>query len=234
MAIGTALADSLNPMALTQQFLLQGLVKKPRHIWFYILAVGLTNLAGGLLVYGGLSAVLQPVMDRVTGSPYLPATGVIGGILLLVWAACLMQNRKWNRLRRDLTLHEGNIPEAEEEKQVAARIRSVHPAFLFFLGIAGALSELPTALPYFAFLAALLQQGPSFPAVVWLLVLYNLLYCVPLMLLYGLYRRFQDRIDRIYLFIKEKMVRLVGWLLPAILAAAGLILLYRCLVPLYR
>ncbi len=29
----TSAADSLNPVAITQQFVLQGMVKKPKHIW---------------------------------------------------------------------------------------------------------------------------------------------------------------------------------------------------------
>lgn len=37
----TSAADSLNPIAITQQFVLQGMVKKPKHIWFLLYQPGL-------------------------------------------------------------------------------------------------------------------------------------------------------------------------------------------------
>lgn len=52
-------ADSLNPIAITQQFILQGMVKKPRDIWYFILPTGITNLIGGFLAYFGLVALIE-------------------------------------------------------------------------------------------------------------------------------------------------------------------------------
>ena len=64
-AFTAAAADCLNPVALTQQFILQGMVKKRRHIWAYILAVALTNLTGGLLVYLGAGALIRSFWDTL-------------------------------------------------------------------------------------------------------------------------------------------------------------------------
>lgn len=50
----TSAVDSLNPIALTQQFVLQGIVKKPKHIWYFIVSILLTNLVSGFLAdFGG-------------------------------------------------------------------------------------------------------------------------------------------------------------------------------------
>ena len=51
-------ADSVNPVAITQQFVLQGMVRKRQHIWFFIAATFLTNLACGMLAYCGLLEIL--------------------------------------------------------------------------------------------------------------------------------------------------------------------------------
>lgn len=55
----TSAADSINPVAISQQFMLQGMVKKARHIWFFIVSIAATNFAGGLLAYVGLIAPIS-------------------------------------------------------------------------------------------------------------------------------------------------------------------------------
>ena len=49
--LGTTLTasffDSLNPSAIAQQMLLQAMVKKKRHIWFFICGIGTANLIMG-------------------------------------------------------------------------------------------------------------------------------------------------------------------------------------------
>lgn len=47
--LATSAADSVNPFAITQQFVLQGMVKKPWHIWFFILPTGIVNWIGAFL-----------------------------------------------------------------------------------------------------------------------------------------------------------------------------------------
>ena len=47
----TSAVDSLNPIAIAQQFFLQGIVKKPEHIWYFIGSMLLTNLVSGFLAY---------------------------------------------------------------------------------------------------------------------------------------------------------------------------------------
>ena len=47
--------DSLNPSAIAQQMLLQAMVKKKRHIWFFICGIGTANLIMGLAIYYGIA-----------------------------------------------------------------------------------------------------------------------------------------------------------------------------------
>ena len=57
--LATSSVDSLNPIGITQQFILQGMVKKPRHIWYFILTTGVVNMIFGYLVYYGFITVIN-------------------------------------------------------------------------------------------------------------------------------------------------------------------------------
>ena len=61
----TSAADSLNPIAITQQFVLQGLVKNPKHIWYFIVPIGVTNLIGGFLAYFGLVTFMGSYFNKL-------------------------------------------------------------------------------------------------------------------------------------------------------------------------
>lgn len=53
--INSKFFDSLNPSAIAQQMLLQAMVKKKRHIWFFICGIGTANLIMGLAIYYGIA-----------------------------------------------------------------------------------------------------------------------------------------------------------------------------------
>lgn len=61
--LGTTLTasffDSLNPSAIAQQMLLQAMVKKKRHIWFFICGIGTANLIMGLAIYYGIATSVK-------------------------------------------------------------------------------------------------------------------------------------------------------------------------------
>lgn len=61
----TSAVDSLNPVAIAQQFALQGAVKKPRDIWYYILPIGLTNFLGGIFAYFGLINIISQLVHTL-------------------------------------------------------------------------------------------------------------------------------------------------------------------------
>lgn len=54
--VTTCFLDSLNPSTIAQQMILQSMMKTKRHICFFILGIGLTNLILGLAVYYGMAA----------------------------------------------------------------------------------------------------------------------------------------------------------------------------------
>ena len=74
--LGTTLTasffDSLNPSAIAQQMLLQAMVKKKRHIWFFICGIGTANLIMGLAIYYGMYEKNGQPMEKLL-SHYLQA-----------------------------------------------------------------------------------------------------------------------------------------------------------------
>lgn len=84
--LGTTLTasffDSLNPSAIAQQMLLQAMVKKKRHIWFFICGIGTANLIMGLAIYYGiatwvskfLTKIVNAYMEKERPLPLLPIT----------------------------------------------------------------------------------------------------------------------------------------------------------------
>lgn len=135
----TSAADSVNPIAITQQFILQGLVKKPKHIWYFILPTGITNLIGGFLAYFGLVAFVGSFFQRIVESYgfYLFAAELIVGIALLIAGSFVIQNRKISALKKQIQSTDKN-EESEEEKdrkQAIGKVKSVSPLALIGSGL---------------------------------------------------------------------------------------------------
>ena len=84
--ITTSFLDSLNPSAIAQQMILQSMVKTKRHIWFFILGIGLANLILGLAVYYGIAAWVAGWLSFITARYPVP----IFSMMLIVGILCFM------------------------------------------------------------------------------------------------------------------------------------------------
>lgn len=227
----TSAADSLNPIAITQQFVLQGLVKKPKHIWYFIVSIGLTNLAGGFLAYFGLVAFIGDFFTKLIHShgQILFTLEMVLGIAFLIGVCYLIQNTKIESLKKEIqSLHpEGNT--VDEVSEAGLKIKSVSPMSLTILGIGATISELTTALPYFAFLAILFNYQLSLLQVTCILVIYNIIYSMPLIILYLVYVKAQDKFDYLYTVIKTKITKWSNVLAPTVVGAIGLFFVFHSL-----
>ncbi len=220
-------ADSLNPIAITQQFILQGMVKKPRDIWYFILPTGITNLIGGFLAYFGLVALIENFLADIltTRGFYFYVAEFILAIAFLLAGAFSIQSRKIKN--NEAKMHETDTD--EEEKAVAKKIKSVSPIALIAMGVGSTISELITALPYFAFLAILLNYELALLELTIILVLYNTIYTSPLAILYLVYRKAQNKFDALYLIIKRIITKWSNVLVPTVFFAIGVFLTYHSL-----
>lgn len=160
----TSTADSLNPIAITQQFILQGMVKKPKHIWFFIIPTGVTNLIGGFLAYFGLIAFISDFFGKLMNKygQMLYTFELILGIVFLIALFYLVHNAKIESLKKQISSLNSDDSKSNDETEAAGKIKSVSPTALLALGVCATISELTTALPYFAFLTILFNYQLTF------------------------------------------------------------------------
>lgn len=224
----TSAADSINPVAITQQFVLQGMVKKPKHIWYFIISTGLTNLAGGFLAYFGLVAFIGAFFEMLIEkhSQIVFTCELILGITLLIAVCYLIQNSKIESLKRQTRALRSDESKSNDEVEVARKIKSVSPVALLALGVGATVSELATSLPYFAFLAILFNYQLSLVQVTFILVVYNTIYTLPLMILYFVYIKAQDKFDYLYRIIKAQMAKWANVIAPTLVGIIGTFLVF--------
>jgi cytochrome c biogenesis protein CcdA len=160
--VAIAAPDSLNPsLIVAAVFLTLGAHPIRRSLMFTITAFVVT-LAGGLAIALGLGDLilsLLPKLSRTAKYDVIIAVGVLvmlgGGV---IW---------W---RRDALVSEPSNSHRDPSEGGSA--------VLLGAGIAGV--ELLTAFPYFAAIAMVIGSSVSAPGKVFLLVLYNVIYVLPL------------------------------------------------------
>lgn len=212
----TSFFDSLNPSAIAQQMLLQAMVKKKRHIWFFICGIGTANLIMGLAIYYGIAAWISRYLAKIVNAYPLHVYGAaaIGGIILMAAGIRLIIRTR----RRNAVQNENKCEETGDIKAPA----QLSPLSLFIMGAAFCMVELTSAFPYFGFLALLSSRHLPLPLVLVFILIYNFMYVFPLILLYFGYSRLQGTaaikklesvLDKVSSYIVPVAVCLVGVLL---------------------
>ncbi|MGI6161986.1 MAG: GAP family protein [Christensenellales bacterium] len=227
--IFTSAADSLNPFAITQQFVLQGIVKKPRHIWYFILPTGITNFIGGFFAYYGFIALLGSFLGQIIEEygRILYTAELLLGVALIALAGFLFYKNKAGALEKrvsSLRAADASNENDSDEAKAKNKIKSISPLSLVILGVGATISELATALPYFAFLAILINYHLAFWQVTLILLVYNTIYTSPLIILYFIYIKTQDKFDRMYRVMKAKVNKWSNILGPALAGVIGAVL----------
>ena len=214
--ITTSFFDSLNPSAIAQQMLLQAMVKKKRHIWFFILGIGLANLAMGLAIYYGIATWISRLVASITEAypiyVYGAAAGA-GAICLLAGVRLIVKTRLSNKAGND----------SEETEAVKTPVR-LAPVSLFIMGAAFCFVELTSAFPYFGFIALLTQYHLAFPLTLLFMLLYNFMYVLPLILLYFGYNKLQGTkaIQKLELILGK----ISSYIVPVVITLVGVLLVY--------
>jgi cytochrome c biogenesis protein CcdA len=159
--IAIALPDSLNPsLIVAAVYLALGAHPLRRTVEFTIAAFVVT-LAGGLAIALGLGDLIRSLLPKLSHTVKWDVLTAVG-ILVMCGGAVVW----WRR--------DSLAGAASNQAQPAAGGSAV----LLGAGIAGV--ELVTAFPYFAAIAMVLGSSVADPAKVFLLVLYNLIYVLPL------------------------------------------------------
>src|SRR3954470_6625210 len=154
------LADSLNPATIAVAVVLATGRRPVPRLLLYTLGTGITYFLGGLLLVLGPAGILHALLHRKPTTAGHVAEIAIGaiGIAAAVWI--------WTR------------KPASVEKRVPTE---VSPARALLIGAGITLVDLPTALMYFAAIALIVRADLSAASEVGLLVVFNVAYVVPLL-----------------------------------------------------
>jgi cytochrome c biogenesis protein CcdA len=162
VVIGVGLVDSMNPATIAPAFYLAAGPGGAKSLAGFIGGVFVANLAAGLLIALGPGQFLMSFVPHPDAhSKHL--LEIIAGIVLLVLAVVL-----W--LQRHRVAHHVRQGGAQLDRS----------SFLVGGGIV--LVELPTAIPYFAVIAAVIGSGKHWTDQVLLLVVFNVCFVLPLLL----------------------------------------------------
>jgi cytochrome c biogenesis protein CcdA len=161
--VGLAVVDSVNPSALlaTIVLLLRGRRARPL-VAVYLVAVLATYLAIGVVLTLGLGLTPQALLH--SDAAYV-VQGLLGAAML--GYALLAPDRR----RRRGPVQPASLPTA------------TRPLAVFALGMAVTIVELPTALPYLGAVGIITRGGLGVAEWLPLLVLYNLIFVLPPLLL---------------------------------------------------
>lgn len=224
--LATSSVDSLNPIGITQQFILQGMVKKPRHIWYFILTTAVVNIIFGYLVYYGAINVINELVAFLSVKYSLVVFLLeicFGFSLLLFGIGWLVKKIRLNK-NDIMTDHDKQL---SEESNIKTKIKHVSPLALINIGIISTVSELTSAVPYFAFLSALITYHFSFGILTLVLICYNIIYITPFVLLYVIYILSKKKFDKIYIFFKKKCSTLLEYFTPILLLVIAVVIIIK-------
>ena len=208
--INSKFFDSLNPSAIAQQMLLQAMVKKKRHIWFFICGIGTANLIMGLAIYYGIATIVNAYPLYVYGA------AAIGGIVLLGAGIRLIIKTRQSNAGKD-----NNGCEETENVKAPAQLS---PVSLFIMGAAFCMVELTSAFPYFGFLALLTSYHLIFPLALLFMMIYNFMYVLPLILLYFGYNKLQGTTT--IKKLESVLDKVSSYIVPVVVSLVGILLVY--------
>jgi cytochrome c biogenesis protein CcdA len=197
-----AAVDSLNPGTIAPALVFAVSPHGRRRVLEFALAFFLVNVVGGILLVLGPAKWLFDLIPSL-GEDLKRVLELVGGAALLIAAALLFAFRE-----RLIARDEGDAP--------TPRAGS---AFIAGVGIAAA--ELPTALPYFAAIAAIEAAHVSFAEEVILIVVFNAIFLAPIVAIALLIKLFPGAIGA----LQRWMARHWPEVLAGILAVAGVVLL---------
>lgn len=199
LVVSIGLADSMNPSTIAPGLYLAAGTRPLRNLIQFTLGVFAVSFVGGaVLVYGPGQLLLSFVPHPRHTVRYI--LELAAGVVMLIGAVLL-----WTSRRR-LARHE--LPEPHGEGKSSA-----------VLGATITAVEFPTAFPYFAAIAAIVGSGLGPERQLVLVILYDICFIVPLLLMILTLAVAGDQAERLLGTAREVLQRY--W--PAVLAVAALL-----------
>jgi cytochrome c biogenesis protein CcdA len=181
--LALALVDSINPSAIAVTLYLLSRGRVPAQVIAYVAAIFLTYLTLGAMMMAGIDALLPSLRIAGDSRTAFIVQGLIG-LALLLYAI--------------------RAPDAAASAPGVEPGASTYVA-LALLGITVTAMELPTAVPYFGAIAFLTSAGLRPAQWLPLLVLYNVIFVLPPVLLLVGHAAFGKRLDAQYAALRERL-----------------------------
>lgn len=202
LAITIGLADSVNPTTIGPALYLAAGRDARRQVAQFTLAVFVVYLLGGLIIALGPGQLLLSLVPHPDREDRYVIEVIVGGALVVA-GAFLWAYRKRLMNRR--------VPVPKTEGKSSA-----------ILGATITAVELPTAFPYFAAIAAIVGSGLGLPRQVFLLVLFNVCFVLPLIGIFVILAFAGDRAKALLASGREKLEARWPTALATLFLLAGL------------
>jgi cytochrome c biogenesis protein CcdA len=204
LVIGVGLVDSLNPTTLVPGLYLAAGKNPAKALGGFIAGFFATNLVAGVLVALGPGKYLLDLFPHPgTNAKHLIEI-TVGGVLIVL-AGIL-----WVK-RHSVAKHVSNTDRLQRSSLV--------------VGAGIAIVEFPTAIPYLAVIAAIVESGRGIPTQVVLLAIFNFCFLLPLFAILGLRVLAGERARGWLERMKAGVDRFLATLVPGIVLVAGLVLI---------
>ncbi|HEV7133119.1 MAG TPA: GAP family protein [Gaiellaceae bacterium] len=206
LVVSVGVVDSLNPSTIGPALYLVTLPDGARQLAGFTGGVLAVALAGGLVLTLGpgqaiLAAVPHPGPDE-THEIEMALGALALAVALVLWIRRRAVERRFS----------GGGPRTPSTRSA------------FFAGAAIMAIELPTALPYFAVITAIVSSGRRVSAQISLLVLFNLAFVAPLLLVLAFRLLARERGARLLDVLHARIDRWVAVAVPAAIAIVGAVL----------
>ncbi len=202
LSVSIGLADSINPSTIGPALYMAGGPHARERVLRFTIGVFLVYLVGGLAIALGPGQLLLSVVPRPDHEDRA-VLEIIAGVAMLVASFFLWRHRDRlsSRQPRPIT------PEGKSSALLGATITAI---------------ELPTAFPYFAAIAAIVGSGYDIPRQVFLLVLFNVCFVLPLVAIVAVLALAPDRAQQMLTNARDWLAARWPWLLATLALLAGL------------
>jgi cytochrome c biogenesis protein CcdA len=204
VVLSIGFADSVNPSTVGPALYLSTTKRPERTLAGFLLGVFAVYLAGGLVLLLGPGRYLIARLPH-PGRTTIHWLELVAGIALLIVAWVLWLRRDW--MARHLRSRESRIGGSS-----------------ILLGGGIMAVELPTAVPYFAVIAALADSGRSIATQIGLLVIFNVAFVTPLLAILVVVQLAGERGARALARAHESLHRRAPVLIPAAVFCLAVVL----------
>jgi cytochrome c biogenesis protein CcdA len=205
LCISIGLADSINPSTIAPALFMAGGDHARQRVVQFTIAVFLVYFLGGAIIALGPGQLLLSVVPR----PHHEARAIletVAGVAMLLASWWLWRHRNRLSNKQPKTID----PEGKSSAWLGATITAI---------------ELPTAFPYFAALAAIVGSGFDVPRQLFLLVLFNVCFVLPLIGIVGVLQFTGDRAQQVLIDVRDWLQARWPTLLAVVALIAGLLVI---------